>query len=64
MINNEHRATTKQRGGAKAAQAEAAFDELMRVASQRGFFGSVSLTLSVQDGCVQQTRLGVDRLLR
>lgn len=48
----------------KAATAEDAFASLMAEASRRGFYGTVSLTLNVQDGSIQQVRASTDRLIR
>ena len=41
---------------AKRQQAEFAWDELLREALRRGFHGTVTLELSVQDGTIQHLR--------
>lgn len=48
----------------KAAAAEAAFDELLAESSRRGFYGTVSLSLNVQDGFIQHVRVSTERLLK
>lgn len=48
----------------KSQQAEAAFWRLMSEASRRRFYGSVTLSLSVQDGRIQQVRLTTDQALK
>ncbi len=48
----------------KAEQAEAAFAVLVGEASRRGFYGTVSLSLNVQDGFIQHIRVATDRLLK
>ncbi|MEO0529627.1 MAG: hypothetical protein AAF266_03515 [Planctomycetota bacterium] len=53
---------TRMRG--KAGDAEAAFVALMAEASRRGYYGTVSLTLNVQDGAIQHVRVATDRLVR
>ncbi|TWT46497.1 hypothetical protein [Botrimarina hoheduenensis] len=48
----------------KAQQAEAAFWRLMQESSREDFYGTMTLTLSVQSGHVQQVRMTTDRLLK
>lgn len=48
----------------KAGDAEEAFAALMSEASRRGYYGTVSLTLNVQDGAIQHVRVATDRLVR
>jgi len=43
---------------------ESAYAELIAEALQRGFFGTATLTLNVQDGHVQQARVATERLIR
>jgi hypothetical protein len=40
------------------------FAELLVESCRRGFFGTVSLTLNIQDGCVQQVRVATERTIR
>lgn len=48
----------------KRKQAEIEFAKLLENISVRGFHGTASLTLHVQDGHIQYTRVMVDRMLR
>lgn len=48
----------------KVAQAEAAFARLVAEASQRGFYGTTSLVLSVQDGRIQHIRAVVEKRIQ
>jgi len=48
----------------KAADAQAAFADLLAESSRRGYYGSVSLTLTVQDGFIQHVRVATERLVR
>lgn len=48
----------------KAKVAEAAYREAITAASRRGFFGSITLTLKVQDGAIQHVVIGSERTLR
>jgi uncharacterized protein with FMN-binding domain len=48
----------------KAEQAESAFAQLMADASQRGFYGTAGLTLSIQDGRIQHIRVAVERMIK
>ncbi len=48
----------------KSAQAEQAFIALLNECSRSGYFGSVSLTLNVQDGHIQHVRIATDRQLK
>lgn len=54
--------SNRQQG--KAAEAESAFLALLGEASQRGYYGSVSLTLNVQDGHIQHVRVATDRYVK
>jgi hypothetical protein len=51
-------------GRGRVRDAETAFATLIAESCSRGFFGTVSLTLNVQDGCVQQVRVTTDRTIR
>ncbi len=48
----------------KLAQAEAAFAKLVADASQRGFYGTTSLVLSVQDGRIQHIRVAIEKRIQ
>ncbi len=47
----------------KKAQAQAEFAKLL-AAETRGFHGTASITLSVQDGHIQHLRVAVERMVR
>jgi hypothetical protein len=42
-------------------QARQAWDQLLAAAQQRGFFGSVTVEVIVQDGTIQQLRRKVEQ---
>lgn len=63
MRNGNHRVETTPRGG-RAHDAQAAFAELLAASSQRGFYGSVTLSMNVQDGFIQQVRVTTERVVR
>lgn len=46
----------------RVAQLERAVSELLRETLQRGFFGTVSVELAVQDGTIQHIRRKLERL--
>jgi hypothetical protein len=48
----------------KIQQVEAALAKLLADSSQRGFFGEVGLTLSVQDGHIQHIRVAIERMIK
>jgi len=48
----------------KVEQAEMAFARLMADASQRGFYGTAGLTLSIQDGRIQHIRVAMERMIK
>lgn len=48
----------------KVEQAEVAFAQLMADASRRGFYGNAGLTLSIQDGRIQNIRVAVEKLIK
>ncbi len=64
MINTQSAKRSSRPRSGKAEQAEAAFVRLLTEASQRGYYGSVSLTLSIQDGAIQQVRMATDRMVK
>jgi hypothetical protein len=43
-------------------QARRAWDELLRESLRRGFFGAVTLEVSVQDGTIQNVRRKIDQV--
>jgi hypothetical protein len=47
---------------ARREQAQRAWDELLDEALRRGFFGTASLDVSVQDGTIQHVRRRVERV--
>jgi len=48
----------------KQDQTEAEFTKLLRTVCSRGFFGTASVTINLQDGQIQHTRVMVDRMIR
>ena len=48
----------------KAAEAEAEFAKLLAAAQTRGFYGTASLTLNLQDGHIQHLRVSMDRMVK
>lgn len=48
----------------KREQAETEFAKLVENISVRGFHGTASVTVQVQDGHIQYTRVMVDRMVR
>lgn len=48
----------------KAEQAHRAFAQMLVEASRRGFHGTTSLVLSVQDGHIQHLRLSVEQVIK
>jgi hypothetical protein len=48
----------------KKAQAQEEFAKLLAAAATRGFHGTASITLSVQDGHIQHLRVAVERMVR
>jgi hypothetical protein len=63
-LSTDRPATPSTAGRGKVHQAHEAFVAAVAEATQRGFYGTVSLTLTVQDGHVQQVRIGAERTLR
>ena len=60
MMNKQ--TTAKQSD--RSTQAKAEFAKLMENISGRGFFGTASVTVNVQDGHIQYTRVCVDRMVK
>lgn len=58
--NDADRGATQQR----PRDPEGAFADLLTETRRRGFYGTVSLTLHVQDGFVQQMRVASERIVR
>ncbi len=58
------RTTTKPKKVDKREQAETEFAKLVENISVRGFHGTASVTVQVQDGHIQHTRVMVDRMVR
>lgn len=61
------RMTTKQMSTIKAdkrQQAQCEFQKLIESACVRGFHGSASVTICVQDGHIQYTRIAVERMVK
>ncbi len=48
----------------KSNQAKTEFDKMIELVCSRGFFGSASVTVNIQDGRIQYTRVAVDRMIR
>lgn len=46
----------------KQERAESAWQELLAGAAERGFYGTVGVEVSVQDGTIQHIRRRVERL--
>lgn len=57
-------ATQSRPASNKRAQAEAEFAKLLAASATRGFHGTATLTLSVQDGTIQHLRVTVERMVR
>jgi hypothetical protein len=48
----------------KGAEAKAEFAKLLAAAQTRGFYGTASLTLNLQDGHIQHLRVSMDRMVK
>jgi hypothetical protein len=48
----------------KRVQAQAEFLKLLSAAETRGFHGTATITVSVQDGHIQHLRVAVERMIR
>lgn len=60
-MKNGAESTTKPN---KLAQAQEEFARVVSDASQRGFFGTAGLSLSVQDGHIQHIKVSVERMIK
>jgi hypothetical protein len=49
---------------AKKIQAQTEFAKLLSAAETRGFHGTATITVCVQDGHIQHLRVAVDRMIR
>ena len=45
-------------------QAKAEFEQVIENVCGRGFFGTASVTVNVQDGHIQYTRVSVERMIK
>ncbi len=45
-------------------RAEAEFAKLLSAAEARGFYGTASITVAVQDGHIQNMRVAVERMVK
>ena len=52
------------RSSRKTGQAEQAFVDLLTEACHPGFFGSASLSFTIQDGRIQHVRVSTERVLK
>ena len=48
----------------KRTQAQTEFAKLLSAAETRGFHGTASITVSVQDGHIQHLKVSVDRMIK
>lgn len=64
MRDTKTRSTTKATGGGRVKDAQAAFAGLITEASQPAFYGTLSLTLRVQDGFIQHVSVATERVVR
>ena len=48
----------------KREQAQVEFARLLAAAATRGFYGTASLTLIVQDGHIQNLRISTERMVK
>lgn len=63
-MNRMTNTTTKQASQTKAEQTQTALAELLATATRRGFYGSATLTLSLQDGHIQHVKVATERMLK
>jgi len=61
IMQNTHPPVNKTN---KIEQTEKVFAKLMADASQRGFYGTAGVTLSVQDGFIQHIRVTTERMIK
>ena len=45
-------------------RAQAEFTKLLSAAESQGFYGTASITVSVQDGHIQHVRVAVERMVK
>jgi uncharacterized protein with FMN-binding domain len=57
-------ATENNVKSSKRAQAQAEFVKLLSAAETRGFHGTASITVNVQDGHIQHMKVLVDRMIK
>ena len=57
-------ATDQSKKMEKQDQAKAEFAKLMEKVNCQGFYGTASVTVNVQDGHIQYSRVLVDRIVR
>jgi len=57
-------ATDRQPKQNKREQAQAEFSRLLEAAEARGFYGTASITVNVQDGAIQHLKVAVERMIR
>ena len=48
----------------KCDQAKTEFAKLIENVCSRGFFGTASVTVNIQDGHIQYTRVNVERMIK
>jgi uncharacterized protein YecT (DUF1311 family) len=61
MINTLEQTPANQ---AKLAQAQRAWNEVLVATLERGFFGSASVEITIQDGTIQNIRRRMERMER
>ena len=58
------RANQSSKNQQKDEQAKSEFAKMIEAVCSRGFYGSASVSVNVQDGHIQYTRVAVDRMIR
>lgn len=56
--------TTPKPKSSPRAKAEAEFAKLLAAVESRGFYGTASITVNVQDGAIQHLRIAIDKLVK
>ena len=64
MSKTELRQRSKASERGRVCDAQAAFADLLIDSSRPGFYGTVSLTLRVQDGFIQHVSVATERVVR
>jgi len=64
LISNPQMNTSPVPSQNRLTQAEAAFAKLVAEASQRGFYGTARLVLSIQDGRIQHIRVAMEKRIQ